>query len=228
MEDETGRAAAVIFDLDGTLLDTLADIGGAANRVLAELEFPQHPLDDYRHFVGEGVARLFERALPDGARDGRLVERCVSGFREEYARTWNEQTAPYEGVARLLAELAARGVPLAVLSNKPHAFTVACIEEYFGQTDFVRVLGQRDEVPRKPDPAGALEIAAAAGLPADRFLFVGDTPIDMATARAARMHAVGVTWGFRPRTELAEQGAATLIERPAELLALVDGRPDGR
>ncbi len=210
--------SAVVFDLDGTLLDTLADIAEAANRVLVKHGWPAHERDAYRQFVGEGVRVLFERSLPPDACTGERVAACADDFRAVYAECWNVHTRAYDGVAELLAALASRRVRLAVLSNKPDNFTKACVREYFSNLPFEMVLGQRDGVPRKPDPAGAAEIAAAMGLAPSRFLYVGDTAVDMQTAIAAGMFPVGVLWGFRPLAELQAGGARALLEHPSELL----------
>ena len=210
--------AAAVFDLDGTLLDTLADIAHAANRVLVQRGLPAHPLDAYRRFVGEGVRVLFERSLGDVPDKEQMMAVCSEDFRQAYADCWNVQTRPYDGIDDLLTALVHRGVRMSVLSNKPDRFTKACIREYFPEIRFEAVLGQRDDVPRKPDPAGAREIAALMDLPPERILYVGDTAVDMQTANAAGMFPVGVLWGFRPLAELLDGGAQAVIEHPAELL----------
>jgi len=215
------NASAVLFDLDGTLLDTLADIAIAANAVLEEIGLPTHPVEAYRQFIGEGVPMLFQRAA--GAADPALLDRCVGRFREVYGQAWNVRTHPYDGVPELLDELTARGPALAVLSNKPDVFTRLCVEHYLGRWPFRVVLGSREGVPRKPDPAGALEAAALLGLDPAAIVYLGDTAIDMRTARGAGMHPVGVSWGFRPVAELLDAGAAQIIDRPLALLDVLDG-----
>jgi phosphoglycolate phosphatase len=175
-------------------------------------------LDSYRQFVGEGVQVLFERSLPSEACTGELVAACADDFRQVYADCWNIRTHPYDGIEALLSTLVTRNVRLAVLSNKPDRFTKACVREYFPDFPFEAVLGQRDGVPRKPDPVGALEIAAVMDLAPDEFLYVGDTAVDMQTAIAAGMFPVGVLWGFRPLPELLAGGSRAVIEHPAELL----------
>lgn len=216
------RFAAILFDLDGTLLDTLADIASAANCALERCGFPAHPVEAYRYFVGEGVKVLFARALPRESRSVDTVMRCAEHFRDAYREQWNVHTCPYAGVCDLLNELAHRSVRLAVLSNKPHEPTVRCVEEMLGDYDFELVFGQRDDVPRKPDPAAALEIAREMGLPPASFAFLGDTATDMKTAVSAQMFPVGVLWGFRPRDELVKHGAEVLIEHPSEFLGLLE------
>lgn len=214
---------AVVFDLDGTLLNTLADIAHASNLALADLGMPTHGLNDYRRFIGEGISTLFQRALGSESANEPLVEQCVLRFREHYARAWNVNTQPYEGVAELLDRLVERETPLGLLSNKPHEFTRKCVDFYLGRWPFGVVLGQREGVPRKPDPTAALEIARTLGATAERCVYVGDTATDMQTAKRSGMYPVGVAWGFRPTSELWEHGAAVVIERPIQLLDVLDG-----
>ena len=213
---------ACLFDLDGTLLDTLADIGSSANRVLESRGFPPHPLERYRQFIGEGVARLFQQALPPPAVTPEEIAGCVAGFHEVYGEHWNDTTCPYPGVCDLLDDLSQRGIQLAVLSNKPDDFTRLCVAEHFGHWQFAAVLGQQDGLPRKPDPAGARMIAERLAVPPEAVLYVGDTAVDMQTARAAGMPAVGVGWGFRSVDELRQAGAEWIIGRPGELLDILE------
>lgn len=209
---------AAVFDLDGTLLDTLTDLANAANAVLARQGYPTHPVTDYRRFIGAGVETLFARALPPGAGDRERIARCIRQFEEAYTHHWNIHTRPYPDVIEMLAALQARQIKMAVLSNKPHRFTERCVAEFLPAVKFELVLGQRQGVPRKPDPAGALEIATALAVPVDQCIYAGDSTIDMETARRAGMVPIGVTWGFQSRTDLEQNGAPTLIERPLELL----------
>lgn len=212
---------AVVFDLDGTLLDTLEDIASAANRVLASHGAPEHPIDAYRQFVGEGVSVLFERALPASRRDAPTIASCVEGFRREYAESWNRTTRPYDGVPELLDALTARSLRLTVLSNKPHHFTRQCVDELLGNWTFDIVLGQREGVATKPDPCGALEIATDLSLPTSACVYVGDTGVDMQTAVAAGMLALGALWGFRSAEELRRAGAQHLLAHPLDVLKTI-------
>jgi len=212
---------AVIFDLDGTLLNTLEDIGRAANRVLATHGFPEHPLDAYRYFVGDGAAVLFQRALPGGVGHGETLERCLSEFREDYGRAWNVATKPYHGIPDLLNGLTGRGIRLSVLSNKPHAITESCVRGLLPDWTFDMVLGHKAGAPKKPDPSGALAIAGHMGLSPDQFLYLGDTGTDMETARAVGMRPIGALWGFRTPEELQAHGAEHLIRRPQDLIDLL-------
>jgi phosphoglycolate phosphatase len=217
--ERAGALAGVLFDLDGTLLDTLQDLADSTNRCLARLGLPGHPAESYRWFVGEGLGNLARRTLPAERRDPATVQALQELFNQDYHEHWADKTRPYEGIADLLEGLSARGRPMAVLSNKPHAFTVEMVRHFFGSWSFAAVFGARDSHPRKPDPAAALEAGAAMGLAPERVLYAGDTRTDMETARNAGMFAVGVLWGFRPRAELEESGAQALVARPEELLA---------
>jgi phosphoglycolate phosphatase len=214
---------AVLFDLDGTLLDTLEDIADAANRVLTANGFPGHGLDAYRRFVGDGAAALMTRALPAGERREETIQRCLDAFVGDYGRNWNVKTAPYPGIPELLDALTGRGTPMAVLSNKPHRPTCRCVARILGRWRFEVVFGERAGVPRKPDPVGALEAADRMALPPSAFLYLGDTATDMATAEAAGMYPVGVAWGFRPIEELERAGARLVVTRPSEVVTLLDG-----
>lgn len=210
---------AVIFDLDGTLLDTLGDIANAVNRVLAARGFPKHPVKAYRYFVGNGSEVLIRRALPAEVEDEQIVREIYKAFLEDYGENWRIQTTPYSGIAELLDALSRRRVKLSVLSNKPHPSTVQCIDEWFKPWQFEKVLGQQEGLPKKPDPSGALKIAEDLQLNSRKMLFVGDSAVDMQTAVAAGMFAVGASWGFRSIGELEENGANALIHHPLELLS---------
>lgn len=216
---------AVLFDLDGTLIDSLEDIAGAANQALRDRGYPAHPVEAYRQFVGEGVRMLFRKALAPAAGTNELLDELSSAFAQAYEARWHATTRPYAGIDQLLDALATRKLPLAVLSNKPDQFTRRCVAHFFGRHQFARVLGQRETAPRKPDPAGALEIARGLGLPPDSVVYVGDSSTDMQTAVRAGMYPVGVTWGFREAAELRAHGAARIIDAPAELLPIVDAPP---
>ena len=184
---------------------------------------PTHPAGRLpTAFIGDGVAMLFRRALPPGLADDGLVERCVAGFHIAYSRSWDVRTRPYDGIPELLDALAGRGLALSVLSNKPDGFTRMIGGRYLARWPFRAVVGQREGIPRKPDPAGALEIAGLLGIEPAGFLYVGDSGVDMKTATAAGMFAVGVSWGFRSVEELRAAGARAIIDHPSELLGLLD------
>jgi phosphoglycolate phosphatase len=212
---------AVIFDLDGTLLDTLEDIADATNTILAQRHFPTHDLDHYRRYVGDGVTRLIERVLPEEKRADTTIKECLQAFRDEYALNWNNKTQPYPGIYEMLGGLAARHLKLSVLSNKPDDFTKRCVPEYFPQCPFDMVKGLDESTPPKPDPAGARQIAAHLNINPSEILFLGDSGADMKTAISAGMVPVAALWGFKPRAELEHEGVQAYIDHPKELLALV-------
>jgi phosphoglycolate phosphatase len=216
------RCEAVIFDMDGTLLDTLADIAHSANIVLARSGLPTQPIEAYRQFVGEGVKVLFRRALETEDPEDRRIETCAAQFSGVYAQHYNVYTKAYPGVPELLDALIERGLPMAVLSNKPHAFTVKCAQDLLPHVAFAAILGQQEGIARKPDPAGALQIASQLAVPPERCVYVGDTGVDMRTAVQAKMYPVGVQWGFRGCDELLHHGAREVIERPDQLLVILD------
>lgn len=212
---------AVAFDLDGTLLDTLDDIADTANHILRAHGFPTHSNDSYQTFVGHGFATTITRALPQAQRDSTTVSTLSNEFEQLYAKNANNKTRPYPGIADLLTELVTKNIRLAVLSNKAHAYTQQYVQDQLSTWSFDIVLGQREGVAKKPDPAGALEIADFLKLPPQDIIYVGDSGVDMQTAVSADMYPVGVSWGFRPQDELQNQGAKAIIHQPSELLALL-------
>ena len=214
------RFDAVIFDLDGTLVDTLEDIGDAMNRVLAAEGVPAHGYDDYRYLIGRGLWNLAAQALPPERRDEGTVTRCYERMVADYSLHSLVRTRPYDGVPELLRGLRDLGLPLAVFSNKSHDLTLTIVEAILEPAHFVEVRGAVTGVPLKPDPAVALELAAALGVAPALVAYVGDSNVDMQTAKAAGMPAVGASWGFRTAEELLAHGADVVIGRPGELLAL--------
>ncbi|MFC5455100.1 HAD family hydrolase [Prosthecobacter fluviatilis] len=214
------KLQAFIFDLDGTLIDSLADIAESINRMLDARGYPRCEQGVFKQMVGDGMEKLVERALPEAVRSEALIKVCTEEYRAQYDLLWHEQTRPYEGIVEMLAEMKLRGMKLGVISNKSHRFTVPMTEHFFGTQVFDHILGQRAEVPRKPDPAGAHEMAAFLGLQTNEMAYVGDSGIDMQFARSSGMRAVGVRWGFRSEAELRECGAEVLISRAADLFDL--------
>ena len=216
------KCEAIIFDLDGTLLNTLDDLADANNKALSELGFPTHPVEDYKQHVGNGVRLLIERTLPENARDDAMVEKGMAMMKQAYDKCWDNKTQPYSGVAELLDELSRRGVRMAVLSNKPHAYTCMIVDKLLANWQFEEVWGVSDTVPPKPDITGALSLAEKMGVAPADFVYLGDTGTDMETATAAGMFAIGVLWGFRTADELNQNGAKVLLSRPAGLLGVLD------
>jgi len=214
------RFDGVIFDLDGTLVDTLEDIADAMDRVLALEGAPGHSYQEYRYLIGHGIRNLVTEALPAELRSDERVARCYERMIEDYGRNSLNKTRVYDGVPALVRELRAAGVPLAIHSNKADAPTQAIVAALLAPDDFVHIAGARPDAPLKPDPAVALAIAARFGLPPGRVAYLGDSLVDMRTATAAGMLAVGAAWGFRTPEELRESGAAAVIAAPLDLLAL--------
>ena len=212
---------AVLFDLDGTLIDTVDDIGDAANRVLSNRGFPIHPISAYYQFVGEGIRVLFTRALPKERRNEDLINTCLKEFVEDYRRNYDVKSKPYDGIPEMLNALNVRGLKLAILSNKPDPLTKDCVTSLLSNWDFGVVFGQRDSVPRKPNPQAALEIAEKLSISPSDFLYLGDTSIDMKTAVSAGMFPIGAAWGFRSVKELNENGARVIIDKPIQLLDFI-------
>ena len=209
---------AVLFDLDGTLADSLADLANATNAALQAVGCPPHPPARYRIMVGDGARTLCIRAVPADRPD--LVDEVRRRMRDHYAAHCFDETRLYPGILELVRALADRGCQLAVLSNKPDDFTNQMIAHYFQPNPFQIVRGHRADTPLKPDPTSALAIARELKIPPADWLYLGDTNTDMQTAQAAGMVPVGVLWGFRERAELLASGAAEIIAKPADLLQL--------
>ena len=213
---------AVVFDLDGTLLDTLNDLGDSMNSVLERHGLPAHDLELYKYMIGDGVELLVRRALPESMDNPETVSKFVHEYRAEYEKNWKNKTMPYAGINELIESLYSLKLRLAVLSNKPHDFTEICVREFLPYEKFDIVLGHRPGRNPKPDPDGANEIAACLKISPERILYLGDTGVDMQTAVTAGMYPVGVLWGFRTGDELKNNGARILIEKPEDILKLLE------
>ena len=216
-----GRVKLAIFDLDGTLLDTIGDLAASCDAVMQMNGLPQHTTDEYRQMVGRGILRLVEAAIPEQMRSPEYVEKVRRDFVAYYLDHIDLHTHPYNGIPELINAMTERGVKIAVASNKFQAGTERLIRSFFPDVEFVAVLGQRVGVPLKPDPQIDLEIIEAAGVEPSETLHIGDSGVDMQTAHAAGVRAVGVTWGFRSREELAESGADVIVDHPEEILNLL-------
>lgn len=209
---------AAVFDLDGTLLDSLDDISDCMNAALTAQGFPTHPKEKYKYFVGDGMDILAQRVLPEGTATEERIHQCVQLMRKEYHVRWKDKSRPYPGVPELLNAMQERGIKLTVLSNKPDDFSKLVVKEIFGAWPWAIVFGARANVAKKPDPAGAIEITKILNLDPARCVYFGDTNTDMFTARGAGMYALGCTWGFRPAKELTDAGAHALIDAPLDAL----------
>ena len=212
----------VIFDLDGTLLDTIGDLATSVNYALRLHGYPDHPLEAYRYFVGNGARELICRALPEGHRDDATIDRLREDFKNHYS-SGNDivLTKPYPGITELVAELKRRGVTLAVASNKYQMATDKLARYYFGDDTFRIILGQREGIPVKPDPCIVLEILDETGFTKEETLYIGDSGVDMQTALNCGVESVGVTWGFRPRVELEQNGAQHIVDHADEILKYI-------
>lgn len=218
------RLRAILFDLDGTLLDTLRDIADSMNAALQRFGFAAHPVEAYRYFVGDSVNSLVRRTLPKEHLNDENIEKCRFSMLDEYSRRWSLNTKPYPGIPELLGELERRDIAKAVLSNKPDNFTKLTVKELLSSFSFDIVQGVNDTVERKPDPAAALSIAEKLKTAPADFLYLGDTNTDMQTSVAAGMYPVGALWGFRTAEELKESGAKILIEKPLDVLKILDSK----
>lgn len=210
----------VIFDLDGTLLNTIADLGTAANYALTQAGLPTHSPQSYPRMVGNGVRKLIERVLPESLRTSEMVDSCLKNFMEYYDEHMTDQTQPYPGIPELLTELTQRGIKVAVASNKYKSAVEKLINHFFPNIPWAAVEGQQEGIPRKPDPSIVFEILSECPTPKAKVLYVGDSGVDMETARRACVESCGVTWGFRPLTELVDNHADHTADTTSQLLRL--------
>lgn len=210
-----------IFDLDGTLLNTIADLATSTNQALEACGFPTHPVNEYPFFVGNGINKLFERALPAEARTEENVLRVRAHFLPYYDEHNADLSAPYHGIPQLLEHLQEAGVQLAVASNKYHRATLKLIRHYFPTIRFTAIFGQREGVPIKPHPQVVEEIIALAAVEKEEVVYIGDSGVDMLTALNAEVESIGVTWGFRPREELLQHSPTYLADTAEEIETIV-------
>lgn len=209
-----------IFDLDGTLLDTIADLANATNQALAKCGYPTHPTEAYYRFVGNGINKLFARALPEEARTEENVQRIRALFIPYYNEHNADDSHPYPGIVELLTHLQSQGIQLAVASNKYQQATAKLVGHFFPNIRFAAVYGQREGVPIKPAPTIVNDILSETGISRAHTLYIGDSGVDMQTARNASVESVGVTWGFRDEEELRNNGATHIIHHAKDILKL--------
>ena len=210
-----------IFDLDGTLLDTVADLANATNYALSLCGYPTHPTEAYYQFVGNGINMLFFRALPEEARTEESVMRIRSLFVPYYNEHNADDSRPYPGITELLNTLQERGIALAVASNKYQQATHKLVTHFFPHIHFSAIYGQREGIPVKPDPTIVFDILRDTGITRENTMYIGDSGVDMLTARNAEVESIGVTWGFRDEEELCENGACHIVSQADEILALI-------
>ncbi len=212
----------IVFDLDGTLLDTVGDLAFCCNEVLKQHGLPEHEVSEYHNFVGNGVKKLVERALPEKLREESFVDGIVAEFKELYSQNIATYTKPYEGIEALLKALSKREMAIAVASNKFQSGVEKLLHHYFADVHFVSALGQREGIALKPDPYIIREIIQRTSYTPDKMFFVGDSSVDIATAKAAGVESIAVTWGFSSAEELEPCGATHIVEHPAQILSLLD------
>lgn len=213
---------AAIFDLDGTLIDSLEDLADSANAMLESYGFPMHPVDPYRYFVGNGSRKLMERCLPKAqAADPAFVDEALERYKAIYAEHTQDKTHVYDGIPEMLAELQHRHIPLGICTNKHQSAAEDIVSAMFPAGTFQSILGDQKGLPRKPDPKKVLMIAESFGVAPQDVAYFGDTSVDMDTAKNAGFLPVGVLWGFRPKEELVEHGAKVLLGKPMELFGKV-------
>ncbi len=212
----------VAFDLDGTLVNSLEDLADSANHALMDLGFPEHDVNEYRYFVGSGVDKLFERALPPDNNGPETVAKARSVFEGYYNGSYCNKTVPYESVAELLDALKEQHYKIAVLSNKPDTFARHVLDSLLPDVDFDYVLGASDELPKKPAPDGLLNCLEELRIQPEDCIYVGDSDVDVLFAHNAKVQAVGAAWGFRGIDELDEAGADYVINYPTDLLTILD------
>lgn len=210
----------IIFDLDGTLLNTLADLADSANFTMKQMGYPAHPLESYRYFVGNGVPKLLERCLPEDKRTEENILAARKLFAEYYNVHYADKTKPYDGVAELLESLKKSGVKMAIASNKSDEFTQLVVKKFFGDI-FDIVQGGKADVPKKPAPDIVYGIMERLGAVSENTYFAGDSNVDMYTAKNAGITAIGCLWGFRTKEELVEGGADFLAEKPSDIYDII-------
>jgi phosphoglycolate phosphatase len=210
----------VIFDLDGTLVNSLEDIADSMNTVLQKFNFPVHDVQTYKQFVGHGIRNLIIKALPEAERNEASIEKCQNLMLDTYRTNCLNKTRPYDGITELLDTLTSRNLKLAVFSNKTDEFTKKVVQALLPKWRFEAVIGLSNEAHKKPNPSIALQISRMFDLNPDEIIYAGDSAVDMQTANNAGMYAVGVLWGFREKEELLSSGARYLLDHPLDLLKI--------
>ena len=218
------RYKGAIFDLDGTLLNTVADLGDSVNAALEELGFPPHSEEAYKKKIGHGFRNLIEVSLPEGVKDDTLIDKGLALFLKAYDERYRNKTRPYDGMAELVFALQSSGAILGVNSNKRNDYTRTLISDFFPEGSFTAVFGERTGVPKKPNPMTALEIAAIMGLKPEEIVYIGDTATDIQTGKNAGMDTIGVSWGFRGRLELEQSGASFVVDLPEQISKIITGK----
>lgn len=214
------KPKALIFDLDGTLINSLVDITNCANKAIEDLGFPTHSFEDFKKFVGEGAWNLLKNALPEGT-SKQIIDEAFAKYQKYYEKEKFDNTYVYDGIFELLQFCKLQDIKMAVFSNKPHIFTTACVEQFFSDDLFLMTIGQSEKTPKKPNPQGALDIAKFLKIEPNQIWFVGDTKTDIMTAKNSQMKSVGCLWGFREESEFREFEADFIILHPSELIEIL-------
>lgn len=211
----------IIFDLDGTLLNPIYDLGNSVNAVMETFGYPCHDYDVYKLKIGHGFRNLIEVSLPEDKRTEEQIDQGLKLFLETYDKTYKDKTVPYDGIPQLVDKLYQKGIILGVNSNKRTDYTESLVDKFFSHIPFVAVYGERQGIPKKPDPTTALEIAEMMNLKPEEVLYIGDSKTDMITGQNAGMDTIGVTWGFRDRQELESNGGTYVVDSPEEILNII-------
>jgi len=211
------NAKAAIFDLDGTLINSIEDIADCANAVLSHHGLPANTTERFKELVGDGFANLVRKIIPQEELTPERLKLFIEQYRDLYSQHWNKKTKVYSGIAELLKDMSDAGIKLAVLSNKRDDFTKRCVSWFFPEIQFAEVRGEREGTPLKPAPDAAVEIAAKLNVSPEECVFIGDSEIDIETAKRANMPSIGVLWGFRSRAILENAGANLIVSRPDEI-----------
>lgn len=211
---------SLIFDLDGTLINSLNDIAKSMNKVLEKYNYPTHEISKYNYFVGDGALVLVKNAMPKDSKEEE-INKLLKSFIEVYEQNTHNDTKPYDGIYEMLKELEIMKIKKSILSNKPHKFTLKYVDNLFKDFDFLEVHGQKIDIPKKPNPTMAIEIATKLNTICEDMIFVGDTATDIKTAKNANMKSIGVAWGFRPIEELKEAGADFIAHKPMDIVEYI-------
>lgn len=215
------KVEAIVFDLDGTLLNTVEDIMDSTNEALTYFGFPKHSLNDYYYFIGDGIEELVRRALPEEKRDEETVKKCLERVVKEYHKRWHNKTKPYDGITEMLDYFQKKEMKMAILSNKPQDFTEVTTNYFFKEIKFEAVIGAQKGLLKKPDPLGLIKILEIFGVEKDKVVYLGDTKTDIITAKRGEVIPIGAEWGFRGRDELFKAGAKFIAKTPKDFIKII-------